>query len=269
MKMALATWSFPYCSLPEVVGITKALGLDAVDMGIDYKASVGREALLADPKSTGLALRDYNVDMPCFYYRFGENLDERNIAHPAFFEENLTDFEKIISFCLAAGIKTVFILPGVVNPGQSVADAIEVAAKAFNAFIPIAVKAGIALTFEPHVRSITESPSVTLNLLDRVPGLKLTLDYSHFVCLGFRQEDIDPLAVHAAHIHLRQAKPGELQAKFDEGTLNFPAMIGTLTEVGYDGYLVLENVHQTYMNSLYDDVLTEVIRMRDLVARYI
>lgn len=269
MKMALATWSFPYCSLSEVVGISKALGIDAVDMGIDYKASIDRKALLANPDATGAVLRDLNIAIPCFYYRFGNSLDERNIANLSYHEENVQDFRKVVSFCLAAGIKTIFILPGVVNPGQTVENAIEISAWALNAFVAIAQEANLTLTFEPHVRSITESPQATLKLLDLVPGLKLTLDYSHFVCLGYRQEDIDPLASRAAHIHLRQAKPGELQAKYEHGTLNFPAMIGKLKDVGYDGYLVLENVHQTYMNTVYDDVLTEIIKMRDLVARYI
>jgi len=269
MKMALATWSFPYCSLNEVVGISQALGINAVDMGIDYRPAIDRAALLADPETTGKKIRSLNVVTPCFYYRFGESLDDRNIADPDHYDANIEDFRKVVSFCIAADIKTIFILPGIVNPGQTVASAIEISARALRAFVAIAQEAGITLTIEPHVRSVTESPAMTLTLLDRVPGLKLTLDYSHFVCLGFRQEDIDPLASHAAHIHLRQAKPGELQAKYDYGTINFPTLIGTLKDVGYDGYLVLENVHQTYMNTVYDDVLTEIIRMRDLVARYI
>lgn len=269
MKVALATWSFPYCNLNEIIGISKALGINAVDMGIDYRGAIDRASLLSNPKETGSALRALNVDMPCFYYRFGDSIEKRNIANPENFDVNVADFRKIVAFCLAAHIKTIFILPGVINPGQTVEKAIEVSARALNVFVSIAQEAGITLTFEPHVRSITESPRTVLQLLDRVPGLKLTLDYSHFVCLGFRQEDIDPLAAHAAHVHLRQAKPGELQSKYEYGTLNFPAMIGTLQDVGYEGYLVLENVHQDYMNTLSDDVLTEIIKMRDLIVRYI
>ncbi|MBV1901925.1 MAG: TIM barrel protein, partial [Kordiimonadaceae bacterium] len=210
MKLALATWSFPYCSLPEVVGISKVLGIPAVDMGIDYKASVGREALLSDPISTGTMVRALTVNVPCFYYRFGNDIDERNNANSLCLEANIADFKKIVSFCQAADIKTIFLLPGIVNPGQSLAEATLASAKAFNAFMPVALDAGITLTFEPHVGSITESPQATLALLEDVPELKLTLDYSHFVCLGYRQEDIDPLVPHAAHVHLRQAKPGEL-----------------------------------------------------------
>jgi sugar phosphate isomerase/epimerase len=71
------------------------------------------------------------------------------------------------------------------------------------------------------------------------------------------------------HVHLRQARPGVLQAKLDEGTINFPALIATLKDCGYEGYLSLEYVHQSYMNTLYDDVLSETIKMRDLVRSYL
>ena len=56
---------------------------------------------------------------------------------------------------------------------------------------------------------------------------------------------------------------GQLQAKFAQGTLNFPAMFATLRDAGYKGYLALESVHQDYMNTLTEDVLTETILMRD------
>ena len=69
-----------------------------------------------------------------------------------------------------------------------------------------------------------ESPDITLELLNSVPGLKHALDYAHFVCLGWTQESIDVLAEHSGHIHLRQAKSGYLQTKLEEGTINFQAV---------------------------------------------
>ena len=94
-------------------------------------------------------------------------------------------------------------------------------------------------------------------------GIGLVLDYAHFACLGYRQEEVDPLAPHAVHVHLRQAKMGALQAKFGQGTLNFPAMFATLRDAGYQGWLALEAVHQDYMATLTEDVITETVALRD------
>jgi sugar phosphate isomerase/epimerase len=127
----------------------------------------------------------------------------------------------------------------------------------------------VTLTIEPHVHSFLESPALALDLLARVPGLKLTLDYAHFVCLGHTQEAIDPLAAHAAHVHVRQARPGALQTKLAQGTINMAAMLGTLRDAGYTGWLSLEWVHQDYMDTLYDDVLTETIAGRDALRAWI
>ena len=56
---------------------------------------------------------------------------------------------------------------------------------------------------------------------------------------------------------------GVLQAKFGQGTLNFPAMFATLRAAGYQGWLALEAVHQDYMDTLGDDVITETVALRD------
>jgi sugar phosphate isomerase/epimerase len=113
------------------------------------------------------------------------------------------------------------------------------------------------------VGGLLDSPVRTLDFLAAVPGLKLTLDYAHFVCMGWTQSAIDPLAGHAAHVHLRQARPGALQAKWGEGVIDFGAVAERLRAVGYAGFLSIEYVHQGYMNTLSDDVLTETVRMRD------
>ena len=66
----------------------------------------------------------------------------------------------------------------------------------------------------------------------------------------------------------RQAKSGFLQTKLEEGTINFNAVFGKLKEVGYNDYLSIEYVHQDYMNTLYEDVLSETIKMRDLINNW-
>jgi sugar phosphate isomerase/epimerase len=269
MKLSATSWSFPYCTLKEITGILKALSIDAVDVGFFYAANIGKEKLLASPKKLANELKKHNITYSNLYYLFGNTLAERNLASSKYQKENLEDFKQAVNFCKAAGIPSVMLLPGVINKGQGRKEALAQTAKNLNTLMPIAKAAGVTLTIEPHVHSYLESPSLVLELLERVPNLKLTLDYAHLVCLGYRQEEIDALAPYAAHVHLRQARPGVLQAKLDEGTINFPALIATLKDCGYEGYLSLEYVHQSYMNTLYDDVLSETVKMRDLVRSYL
>ena len=60
------------------------------------------------------------------------------------------------------------------------------------------------------------------------------------------------------------ARPKSFAEKLEEGTINFNAVFGKLKEVGYNDYLSIEYVHQNYMMTVYDDVLSETIKMRDL-----
>ena len=268
MPLSVTSWSFPACTLPEVAGIAQALGIPAVDVGYFYASALDKTALLADPVGTAARLTDQGITSPCLYHLFGDTLADRNLADPRSRERNLADFARVAAFCRAAGIPTVFVLPGVCNPGQGRAEALRESAASLRALVRVAEDAGVQLTVEPHVDAYLESPSLVLRLLEQVPGLKLTLDYAHFVCLGYRQEDVDVLAPHAAHVHLRQARPGALQAKGHEGTINMEAMLGTLRDAGYAGWLALEYVHQDYMGTLHDDVLTETVRLRDRVRAW-
>jgi len=258
----------PAYSLQEAAGISKVLGIGALDVGYFYGPALDKARLLAEPERVADEVRKLGIEIPCLYHLFGGTLAERNLADSHHLDANIADFRQAMRFCKRAGIGVVFVLPGVVNPRQGRKEALARSAESLKRLVGVAAGAGITLTIEPHVHSYLESPTLTLELLDKVPGLKLTLDYAHFVCLGYRQEEIDVLAPHAGHVHLRQTKTGELQTKLAKGTINLPAELATLKAAGFAGTVALEYTHQDYMDSLYDDILTETIRLRDLVRAW-
>ena len=264
-NLTVTSWSFPQATLSEVIGISKALGVNAVDVGYFYASALDKDLVLKDPDKAAENLKAMDFDSPNLYHLFGEGHHDRNLADPESLKQNLADFEQATKFCKAANIPTIFILPGIVNPGQSRKTALAQSAIAMNEMQSIAKDANVIMGFEPHVHSFCESPSLTLELLEKAEGVKLTLDYAHFVCLGYTQEEIDILAPHACHVHLRQAHPGALQAKTDLGTINIPAQLATYKETNYEGYIALEYVHQDFMGTLYDDVLTETIKLRNII----
>lgn len=269
MKLSLASWSLRACNLDEAAAISRALGINALDVGYFYGPALDKAELLAHPGKVAERVRGLGIDLPNFYHLFGSTLSDRNLANPANRKANEADLKIVAGFCKQAGIPTIFVLPGVCNPGQGRAEALKESAESLRRLLPLAGEQDVQLTIEPHVHSYLESPQLVLDLLGAVPGLKLTLDYAHFVCLGWRQDEIDVLAPHAAHVHLRQAKPGALQTKVHQGTINFEAQLATLRDAGYSGRLSLEYVHQDYMDTLHDDVLTETIVLRDQVKAWL
>lgn len=262
MRLSLTAWSFPSLTLEEAAGVARALGIGALDVGLFYRSALDKAEILSDPRAAAERLGMLGVAIPNYYHLFGDGLAGRNLALPGTLDANLRDLAQVLTFADAAGIGTVFLLPGVVNPGQSREQAAAISAESLRAMVALSKDYRATLCIEPHVQSYAESPTIVRRLVEET-GIRLALDYSHFACLGYRQEEVDPLAPFAAHVHLRQARMGALQTKFAHGTLNFAAMFGTLRDAGYAGALAIEPVHQDYMNTLTEDVLTEIVALRD------
>lgn len=264
MHLSLACWSFPSLTMSELAGVARALGIGSIDVGLDGRSALSREVILVDPQRAAADLRKAVPDLSFanYYHRFGDGLAGRNLSDPGSLDANTRDLRQVMAFADAAGIATVFVLPGIVNPGQGRKDAARAGIRSLKALGEAAASFTARLCFEPHVQSWCESPELAARAVEE-SGVGLALDHAHFACLGWRQDEIDPLCAHAVHVHLRQARPGALQAKYAQGTLNFPALFGALRGAGYTGALGLEVVHQDYMNTLGDDVMTETIALRD------
>ena len=262
MYLSLTSWSFPALTLEETAAISRIIGIGALDISTKGRPGLDKAQLLDDPRAAAERVAALEVKIPNFYHHFGDSLADRNLALPGTIDANQRDLEKVLTFADAAGIATIFFLPGIINPGQSRSQATAAAAESIRALLDVAKDFSAEICIEPIIRSFAESPAVVEELVDRT-GIRLALDYSHFVCLGYTQEQIDPLCRHAAHIHLRQASMGKLQERFARGSINFPALFGTLRDSGYDGALAIEYVHQDFLNASSDDVMTETVTMRD------
>lgn len=262
MYLSLATWAFARLTLEEVSAVARAIGIHAIDISTRYKPGISKAALLRDPLASAAQLQTLGATVSNYFHHFGADTADRNLALKESIEANVRDLEKVLTFADAAAIPTVFFLPGQINPGQCRREALDVSVDSLNAMMEVASHFQTRICIEPAVRSLVETPSNAEELVQRT-GIGLALDYSHFVCLGYTQERIDPLVQYAKHIHLRQARPGHLQAAFDKGTINFPAVFGLLRDSGYRGALTVEFIHQLFTNDTPDDVLTEAVLMRD------
>jgi sugar phosphate isomerase/epimerase len=262
MYLSLATWAFARLTLAEVSAVAKAIRLDAIDISTRYLPGLDKTRLLADPEATAAGLTSLALPVANYFHHFGADTADRNLALKGSIEANVRELERVLTFADAASIPTVFFLPGLINPGQSGRQAFDISVDSLRAMMDVAAGFRANICIEPAMRSIAETPAMAEELVQQT-GIGLALDYSHFVCLGYTQDQIDPLVQYAKHVHLRQARPGHLQAGFDKGTINFPAMFGHLRDAGYQGALAIEFIRQLFTNDGPDDVLTETVLMRD------
>ncbi len=79
-------------------------------------------------------------------------------------------------------------------------------------------------------------------LLERTPGLTLTLDYTHFTYVGIPDAEIEPLVPYARHVQGRGARKGRLQTRFQDNAIDYGRLLRRLQETGYAGYFAIEYV---------------------------
>ena len=267
MKICLAIQSLRSCNLEEAAGITRALGFDAMDLDGVMDTTLKREKILCVDRSEVQRVKDLGLITPNIHWTFapGSLYPVINDPDPKVRAGNKEHIRRLTEFCHAAGILSILVLPGMLLPKQKASDGWALSVEALSEYASITQEAGISLFFEPHVKSSFESPKLATWLAQQVPSVRIALDYAHFVCQGYTQPDVDTLIPYTGHVHLRQARPGLLQAKLEDGTINFALVVARLQNAGYDGYWCVEYVHQNYIGADNVDVLTETVKMRDFM----
>jgi sugar phosphate isomerase/epimerase len=56
-----------------------------------------------------------------------------------------------------------------------------------------------------------------------------------------------------------------MQARWDDGTIDFTEMMRVLKRAGFSGYLTLEYEHDEWLDNNKVDVISETIKMRNAV----
>ena len=79
-------------------------------------------------------------------------------------------------------------------------------------------------------------------LLARCPGLMLTYDPSHYIAERIPVSETLDLLDHAAHIHLRNARPGHFQERMRKGRLDVGWMVDQVLASGYRGAISIEYI---------------------------
>lgn len=273
MAFTCTSLSFPMLSFANAAKVIALLGIPNLDVGAhEGGCHIQPSQVEASPAAAIESIRqatgDAGVGVSDFFPTFGEGFRGRpvNTLSSSEREANRRRFQAIVEVSKAIGAKGITLLPGViweeVGPERSFAQSIE----GLRLLVPIAHDAGLRLSVECHLESVAESPEKALELIDAVPGLKLTLDYSHFVAQGYRPEDVHLLVPHAGHFHARQARDGFLQSSRRDGTLNFPDIVRRLKSSGYPGDLCLEYTWQEWRGANNVDVLSETVLLRDELA---
>jgi sugar phosphate isomerase/epimerase len=272
VELTCTSFSFPLLSFERALQAIALLDIPRYDVGAHEGSShIQPSEVEADPgrvaariHHAGAAAGLHAAD---FFATFGHGFRDRpvNAVERSVREANLTRFRALATCARTIGAKGITLLPGVVWDDLGPERSFDLSVEALTELLAVAHDAGLRLSVEAHLESVAESPQQARRLCEEVPGLKLTLDYSHFVAGGHPVEDVHQLVPLAGHFHARQAGPGKLQAGSKDGVLDFTDIVARLRAAGYGGDLCVEYTWQEWRDCWHQDVVSESIVLRDLL----
>ena len=261
-RISCSEYSFP--AVPgqhERIGMVRLLGFGLVDIALFLPDG---DDLVADPELVASRLRaslvEHGLTSEDVFVAIGSSFEEiaPNQRDPVLRERGRREFSAAASVTAELGVPGITILPGVTwaeDPDGSWACCAEELAWR----VEEARALGIEVRIEAHAGSIAAVPELVTRLCSKVPGLRLTLDLSHFELQSVTLDRVLPLVPHTGHLHVRAAKPGAIQVRWRDNETDFAALLEALRAQGYRGAFCVEYVPMPKWRCDEMDVVTEAL----------
>lgn len=276
MKFTCTSWSWSLLAFEDVVDVmSRMFGLSAIDVGaFPGWAHFEPEDLVARPQDFVARLDEcasrFGVQYTDMIMTFKPDYTAHcvNDPDPAIRAANVETFKSLCEFCVKAKIPGMTLLPGIEYESLGHDASVQLSIDGFTPLAAIAKDAGLRISFEPHVGSITQTPEDALKVVKAVDHLTFTLDYAHFACQGYRDEQVHPLLEYTGHYHMRQARKGENQCRTNEGTIDFDAILTRLNDLNYTGWCAYEYVWEQWEDNDRVDVMCETLTLKKQLAKF-
>jgi len=278
MRLTVSTHSFEVLNLDGTLAIAKSMGFKGVDIAGFHnrgKCSYEPDQVAAAPQKFADDLKrhleKYELEAVDYYPQFGSSPDERSIndPDPTVRQKTFDAMRGNAQFCKLAGVPGITVLPGVDHPGRSLEQNLKLAGEGMKRWVDVCGEAGIMLRFEPHMGSVAQTPETALALIEMAPGALVTLDYSHFVLQYIPVERIHKLIPHTGHVHVRPARPGKLQTRYIENTIDWADVIRRLKDSGYKYCVSIEYIYSDWFDLNQCDTLAETLITKAALDPYI
>ncbi len=234
MRAAGSTLTFSRSPLPEALAGLAALGYTTVELAaLEGWAHVAPSRLAADFPAEAAAVRRALAVAPLRVTALNAGLGDVDGA------EGLRRAAALFRLAATLGALVVTLPAG---PSGAPLDA---AAGRLQPLVAEAARYGVTLSVETHIGALTEDPAAAVALCRRVPGLKLTLDPSHYWAGPSQGQGWEVVLPYVAHVHLRDAGLGgwdAIQVWPGKGAVDFRRVAAALSAVGYRGGCAVEYI---------------------------
>jgi sugar phosphate isomerase/epimerase len=277
LKLACADFTFPLLKHERALDLISAIEVDGVDIGLfegrsHLWPSTEFERLDVNAKTLADKLGDRGLKCADVFLQMDPDFIPFAINHPeAERRQKARDwFARTLDYAARAGSPHVTTLPGVffedVEPREA---SWKRSQEELTWRVERAQQYKLVFGVEAHVGSLAPDPAEALRMVQGVPGLTLTLDYTHFTRIGLPDSASEPLLNYASHFHVRGAREGRLQCNFKDNVIDYGRVVTLLDALKYGGYLGIEYVWIDWEHCNESDNLSETILFRDFLRKLV
>ncbi len=274
MKLSLscADFAFPMVKHEQSLDLIAMLGFKAVDIGMFEGRShlwPSREfsslkkssrSLQRKLEDRGLIAADIYLQTSPDFMTFAANHPERHRRRKA-----RDWFDRTLEYACACNARHVSALPGAFFDTEDKADSFQRCCEELAWRVERASQADMPFGIEAHIGSVVPRPRDVIRLLKKVPGLSLTLDYTHFTYLGIDDVTVEPLLSHTSHFHCRGGRKGRIQCSYADNRIDYKRIVRKLVDMGYKGHVCIEYVWIDWEHCNETDNLSETVLFRDFL----
>jgi sugar phosphate isomerase/epimerase len=244
-RLGCSTISFRHMDLPTALETITGLGFTEIDLGalpgvcdhvpyiLDEPAVAAVAKIVA---ASGLRVRSINGDIGDLNQPL--NLRERM--------ERTRHLDMLLLLAAQTGAQALVLPCGALDhkPVMSLERDLDLVAAEITGAAAHAADAGVEIWTESlHFFRLCFTIERAQQLADRLIGIdvRLVMDFSHVVASGGHPVNfIDRFHEWIAHVHLRDAVPGDINLGIGNGQADFAAGLKALADKGYTGHFSLE-----------------------------
>ena len=211
--------------------------------GVEVNTPMNRDEVLAARDATGLEIPSLVVATHWTHPLSHPNPATRQVTLDALLQ-GLRDAK-------ALGAKSILLVPGVVNKDVSYAEAYERSTAEIRKAIPLAEELGVAIAIENVWNQFLLSPLEAAAYVDRFnsPAVRFHFDVGNVVNYGFPEQWIRTLGPRIVQVHVKEysrklrderGPRAGFQVHLHEGDSDWPRVMPALDEIGYAGWIIVE-----------------------------
>jgi sugar phosphate isomerase/epimerase len=223
--VACSTMCFSRLPLEQALRMINELEFGKVDIAIHEQGPHLRPSEVA-----------LDVTLAAQRIRIGPKLTPAAFSLEIDAEDEDASMRQLKAICKLGRMSAVSVLTIAASP---VGFGMDAEAKRLGKLTRLVTTEGLALTVSTKTGTLTETPAAAVELCQRVPGLGLTLDPSHYINGPHQGAPFDEVIPYVKHVHLRDTSrgPGKFQVRIGQGEVEYGRIISLLERARYDRLL--------------------------------